>query len=156
MRLGIKTYEKSVAAELAEAISSFDICEVASLLSDDGTFTVQNENYEIFISGKDEFLNWLKVCYSKFSFAGRFRKRLSFTIVQCMNCVAGNKIIVFESGRFPVFSDNQAKNEQSGLVIKSDDHKITGIELCFLVMQTEHPFIYKKQCLKPSLPQLNS
>ena len=74
MRLRMKTSEKSITAELAEAISSFDISEVATLLSDDGKFAVQNENNEIVISGKDEFINWLSVCYSKFSFAGRFRK----------------------------------------------------------------------------------
>ncbi len=59
MRSGIKSYEKTIAAELAEAISSFDISEVANLLSDNGEFAVQNEKYEIVISGKDEFVDWL-------------------------------------------------------------------------------------------------
>ncbi len=90
-------------------------------------------------------------CYSKFSFPGLFRKRLRFTIVQCMHCLNGNPIIIFEAGRFPVFSGSQAKNEQSGLVITSVENKITGIELCFLVMKTENPFIYEKRCLRPGL-----
>jgi hypothetical protein len=149
MRSGIKTYKKNITAELAEAISSFDIDGVAALLSDDGNFAVQNEKFEIVISGKNEFISWLNGCYKKFLFAGRFRKKLSFTLVQCLHCVTGNSIIVFEEGRFPVFSGNQAKNEQSGLVIKSDENKITGIELCFLIMKTESPFIYEKRCLRP-------
>lgn len=151
MRSGIKTYEKSIAAELAEAISSFDISEVATLLSDDGEFAVQRENYEIIISCKDDFLNWLSGCYSKFPFSGRFRKKLSFTIVQCLHCMTGNQIIVFEDGQFPVFSGSQSTNEQSGLVILSDDNKITGIEFCFLVMKTENPYIYEKRCLRPRM-----
>jgi len=151
MRSGNKTYENSIAEELAEAISSFNISEVSTLLSDDGKFSVQNENFEIVISGKAEFISWLSVCYSKFSFTWRFRKRLRFKIIQSLHCVTGNQIIVFEAGRFPVFSGNQAKNEQSGLEIKSVDNKITGIELCFLVMRTENPFIYEKRCLKPCL-----
>jgi hypothetical protein len=151
MRSGNKTYDKTIAAELAEAISSFDISGVANLLSENGEFAIQNEMYEIVISGKDEFIEWLSSCYSKLSFKGLFRKRLSFTVVQCMHCLTGNPIIIFEAGRFPVFSGSQSKNEQSGLVIKSVDNKITGIELCFLVMKTENPFIYEKKCLKPVL-----
>lgn len=151
MRSRIETYGKTIAAELAEAISSFDITEVANLLSDKGEFAVQNEKYEVIISGKNEFIAWLSSCYSKFPFAGFFRKRLSFTIVQCMHCVTGNPIIVFEAGRFPLFSGGQNKNEHSGLVIKSVENKITGIELCFLVMKTENPFIYEKRCLGSGL-----
>ena len=56
MGLGIETYKKSIIAELAEAISSFNIEGVAILLSDDGSYTVQDENHKIVISGKDEFL----------------------------------------------------------------------------------------------------
>jgi hypothetical protein len=151
MRSRIKTYKKTIIAELAEAISSCNIDGIASLLSDDGNFAIQNEHFEIIISGKDEFIHWLSGCYSKFLFKSRFKKRLSFTIVQCLHCLTGNPIIVFEEGRFPVFSGNQAKNEQSGLVIRSDENKITGIEFCFLIMKTENPFIYEKRCLKPGL-----
>jgi hypothetical protein len=147
----IKTYKKSVTAELADAISSFNITEVADLLSDDGKFAVQNEKYEIVISGKEDFIIWLSRCYSRFSFAGKFRRKLSFTIVQSMHSMTGNQIVVFEEGGFPVFSANQEKNEQSGFVIHSDDEKIKGIELCFLVMKTESPFIYEKRYLKPVL-----
>ena len=35
----IKTYRETIIAELAEAISSFNISEVAGLLSDDGKFS---------------------------------------------------------------------------------------------------------------------
>jgi ribosome biogenesis protein Nip4 len=151
MRSKIKTYEKTLISELAEAISSFNIAAVEILLSSDGKFAVQNEKYDIVISDKAKFLSWLSGCYSKFSFSRIFRRKLNFTIVQCLHCVTGNKIIVFEEGKFPVFSGNQAKDEQSGLVIKSDNGKITGIDFCFLVMKTESPFIYEKRCLRPGL-----
>ena len=44
MGLRIETYKKSIIAELAEAISSFNIEAVAILLSDDGNYAVQDEN----------------------------------------------------------------------------------------------------------------
>jgi hypothetical protein len=149
MRTGGKTYKKSITAELAEAISSFNIGEVKSLLSDVGAFATQTENFGIVISGKEEFISWLNRCYRKFPFSGRFRKRLSFNIVQSLHHSTGSQIIVFDEGRFPVFSVNQTKNEQSGLVIKCDNNKITGIEFCYLIMKTENPFIYEKRYLNP-------
>jgi hypothetical protein len=145
----IPSYKKNVIAELADAIASFNIAAVECLLSEDGKFAVQNENYEIKISGKVDFIHWLSVCYSHFGFGGKLKKKLSFTIIQCMHRMTGDPIIVFEDGRFPFFSVNQTKNEQSGFVVISDETTITGIELCFLVMKTESPFIYEKRCLRP-------
>jgi hypothetical protein len=146
---GIKTYKKNIIAELAEAIASFNISGVASLLSDDGRYSVQNGDYEILVSDKGAFICWLNECYGKFLFRGRFSRRLSFNIVKCLNNIGGNHIIVFDEGRFPVLSRNQAKNEQSGMVIKFDENTITGIEFCYLVMKTESPFIYEKRRLPP-------
>ena len=151
MGLGNNTSKESIIAELAEAISSFNLDGVAMLLADDGNYAIQDENLKIVISGKDEFLRWLRGCYSKLLFGGRFRRRLSFNIVRCMHCVTGNPIIVFEKGRFPVYSGIREKYAQNGLVIISDETMVTGIELCLLVKKIERPFIYEKRCLKPDL-----
>ncbi|MBK8883067.1 MAG: hypothetical protein IPN67_11975 [Bacteroidales bacterium] len=149
MHSKIKPYKISLITELAEAISSFSITNVASLLSDEGLFSIQNQNFEIVNSDKEAFIGWLNRCYGKFLFRGRFRRRLSFNIVQCLNSVSGKQIIVFDGGRFPLLSKTQTKNEQSGLVIRYDENKITGIEFCYLVMKTEKPFIYEKRYLTP-------
>ena len=149
MGLKVLSYKKNIIAELADAISSFNIAAVECLLSEDGKFAVQDENYVIKISGKDDFLQWLSECYRKSGTVGNLRKKLSITIIQSMHRTTGNPILVFEEGRFPVFSVNQTKDEQSGLVIISDEIAITGIEFCFLVMKTESPFIYEKKCLRP-------
>jgi hypothetical protein len=151
MRSKLPSYTKTIIAELADAISSCDLTAVENLLSEDGKFAVQNENYDIIISGKNEFISWLNGCYKKSGSGGRISKRLTFTIIQSMHRMNGNPIIVFEEGRFPVFSVNQTENEQSGLVVISDDTTITGIELCYLVMKTESPFIYEKRYLLPGL-----
>lgn len=151
MGLGTESYKKSLIEELAEAISLYNIEGVAILLSDNGSYAIQDENLKIVYAGKGEFLKWLRGCYSNLFFGGRFRRRLSFNIVQCLHRVTGNPIIVFDNGRFPAFSGKREKNSQSGLVIKSDEKMVTGIELCLLVMKTEKPFLYEKRCLKPDL-----
>ena len=147
----VQSYKKNIISELADAISSFNIAAVECLLSEDGKFAVQDENYVIKISGKDDFLQWLSECYRKSGTADNLRKKLGITIIQSMHRMTGNPILVFEEGRFPVFSANQTKNEQSGLVIISDEIAITGIEFCFLVMKTESPFIYEKRSLLPGI-----
>lgn len=144
----MKQNDKSVISELAEAISSVDISKIEDLLSDNGNFVVQDENYKVYWSDKAKFLGWLNSCYSRFLSSGRTISKLSFTIVQSMHSPAGNPIILFEDGKFPVLSMNQLREEKSGLLIKCEDNKITGIEFCFLVTKTESPFIYEKRYLK--------
>jgi hypothetical protein len=151
MHSRIKPYKKTVITELAEAISSFDIPRVEGILSDDGIFAIQTEHYEVVLSDKKKFLDWLNGCFVKFLFEAKSRRIITFNIVQCMHCATGNPIILFEEGRFPVFSGNQLKEEKSGLLIRSDENKVTGIEFCFLVMKTENPFIYERRYLRPDL-----
>jgi hypothetical protein len=151
MRSGIKKNDKSVITDLAEAISSLDISEIANLLSDDGNYVVQDENYQVFRSDKVKFIDWLNGCYRRFLSADKASRRLRFTIVQNMHNPTVNPIILFEDGKFPVLSVNQLREEKSGLLIKCEDNKITGIDFCFLVMKTESPFIYEKRYLNPGL-----
>ena len=151
MRSGMKKEDKSVVSDLAEAISSFDISKIASLLSDDGNFSVHDENFKISRLDNKKFLEWLHGSYRRFKVPGLFRRKLRFVIVKSMHNPAAHPIVLFEDGRFPVLSVNQLKEEKSGLLIKWEDHKITGIDFCFLVMKTESPFIYEKKYLSPEL-----
>jgi hypothetical protein len=145
----IKTDQKTILTELAEAICTYNITEVSDLLSDNGQFAIQNDKDEIVLTNKVNFLDWLKGCTHEFLIVNKSRQPLDYTIIQCLHCVTGNPIIIFNNGKFPVFSRNQGKNEKSGLVIMLNDNKINGIELCFLVMKTENPFIYEKRCIRP-------
>jgi hypothetical protein len=147
----MKKEDKSVIKDLAEAISSLDITKVARLLSDDGDYSVQDQNYNVLRSDKVKFLDWLHFSYGRFLSSEKFRRKLRFIIVQNMHSPAVFPIILFEDGRFPVLSVNQLREEKSGLLIKSEEHKITGIDFCFLVMKTESPFIYEKRYLTPGI-----
>ena len=141
----IKTCEKTIITELAEAISTFNLDEVSKLLPDNGDFETQNDTDDIVLTNKVNFLDWLRGCINEFLIDNKSHHRLEYTVIQCLHCVTGNPIIIFNNSKFPFFSSNKEQNEKSGLVIKFDDNKITGIELCFLVMKTENPFIYEKK-----------
>jgi hypothetical protein len=145
----VKNVKKSATLELAEAISTFNLPRVASLLSDSGRFAVQNPDYDISLTDKTKFIFWLENSYAALTSGGRRRHKLSFTIVQSMHSISGSSIILFNEGHFPRFSGLQADEEKSGMIIKTEKDMVTGIEFCFLIIKTENPFIYERRCLKP-------
>jgi hypothetical protein len=146
----LKTCEKTIIIELAEAISKYNLDEVSELLSDNGDFEIQNDKDDVVLTNKVHFLDWLRVCTNEFLVCSKVHQKLEYTVIQCLHSVTGNPIIIFDNGKFPLFPNNMEHNEKSGLVIKFDNKKITGIELCFLVMKTENPFIYEKKNLRRS------
>lgn len=100
----IKTNQKAIAVELAETIATFNIAKVADILSENGEYHIQNEKDKIVVSNKAGFLKWLGDCIDEFLFVNEDRKQLNFIIDQCMHCRIGNPVIIFENGRFPVFT----------------------------------------------------
>lgn len=145
----VKRRANTIIEELAEAIATLDPDRLEILLSDTGAYAVQNEQFEVSMAGKTEFINWLKSCHNRFLPVRRFGRKVRFTVVKSMHSRTGSHIILFNEGRFPSLTGNQDKNEKSGLVISAAKDKIEGVELCFLVMKTESPFIYERRFLKP-------
>jgi len=111
----IKTCEKTVIIELAEAISKFNIDEVSELLSDNGNFEIQIDKDDIAITNKVNFLDWLRGSSNEFLTGNKSLQRLEYTVIQCLHCVTGNPIIIFSDGNFPLFSNNKEQNEKAAL-----------------------------------------
>jgi hypothetical protein len=147
MRWRAKPEMKTLTEELAAAISRYDIARVAELLTDNGSFSVQNERFEVLVSNKEGFISWLNECYKKIPADRKSRTRLQYTIVKSMHSILDSSIILLEDGRFPLFSENQEPAVKSGMVIKLESGKVCGIKLCVLVMKTESPFIYERKIL---------
>jgi hypothetical protein len=143
-----KGYKKTVTEELAEAIASFNLERVMSLLSDSGCFPVPGADPGVGGSEKEMFSKWLEKCYTGLSRPGKKQRNLGFTIVQSMHSKTGSSILLFEDGKFPRLSPTQAPEEKSGLVIRTENGMVTGIEFCFLVLKTESPFIYERRYLR--------
>lgn len=151
MAAGMGSYEKSLAVELAEAISSFNIGRVSGLLSEDGRFYVQDENKMLILSDKKGFIEWLNGCYRTFLSSVKFRQKLTYNIVQSLNSLAANPVIIFEDGTFPVLTAGRDQHEKIGFIVISEKGNIKGMEFCLLIMKSEFPFIYEKRALKPDI-----
>lgn len=142
----IKTDQKTIAIELADTIATFNIAKVADLLSEKGEYYIQDEKDEIILTNKVNFLNWLSDCIDEFLFVNEERNQLNYIIDQCIYCRIGNPVIIFENGRFPVFTRDPWQREKCGLMLEFDDNLISGITFCFLFLKTDNPFLFEKKC----------
>ena len=147
MRWFFKTGKRSVTEELAIAISSYNIRQVSSLLSDTGKFAVPDERNAITISDKENFINWLQRCNSDFFSVRRSHKKLRFSIIQSMHSLTDNSIILFDDGRYPLINADLTSGEKCGLLINVERTCISGIGFCLLKLKTENPYIYEKRNL---------
>jgi hypothetical protein len=146
MEIKTKTDQKAIAIEMAEAISSFDITKVADFLKDDGEYYIQDEKNEIVLTNKVNFLNWLKDCLDEFLFVNEDRTKLNYYVDQCLYCRIGNPVIIFENGRFPVFTRELWEKEKCGLMLEFRDNLISDISFCFMFAKTDNPYLFEKEC----------
>jgi hypothetical protein len=146
MTTKIDTNQQVIVTVLAEAIATFDITKVAKLLSEKGEFQIQNENEERIEANKPDFLKWLSDCIDEFLFVNEDRTRLEFTIDQCLYCRIGNPVIIFENGRFPVFSRDLGDREKCGLMVEFKDNLVSDISFCYLFVKTDNQYLFEKKC----------
>lgn len=146
MTTKIYTDQKVIATALAESMAIFDITKVADLLSENGEYQIQNEKEERIETNKPDFLKWLSDCIDEFLFVNEDRTRLEYTIDQCLYCRIGNPVIIFENGRFPVFSRGLGDREKCGLMLEFKDNLVSDISFCYLFMKTDNPYLFEKRC----------
>lgn len=142
----VKTDLFAIATDLAERIASFNITDVAALLSEKGKYCTQNDNDEIVHADKTLFLNWLSNCIDEFLFANEDRHQLNYMIDQCIHCRIGNPVIILENGRFPVFTRDLGQREKCGLMLEFEGELVSGITFCFLFLKTDNPYLFEKSC----------
>ena len=141
-----KTDQKTITIELANAIASFNIPKIEELLSDKGEYCIQDEKEEIVISDKKNFINWLTNCFDEFLYVNEDSNELNYTVDQCLHCRIGNPVIIFENGRFPVFTRNDWEREKCGLMLEFDGNLVSSITFCFVFLKTDNPYHFEKKC----------
>jgi len=142
----IKSDQKTITIQLAQAIASFNVAKAADLLSEKGEYWIQNGKEESVIGNKSEFLKWLADCIDEFLFVNEDLDQLEYTIDQCLHCRIGNPVIIFENGRFPVFTRSLGDREKIGLMLEFKDNLISDISFCGLFLRTDNPFLFEKKC----------
>jgi hypothetical protein len=144
----IKTDQEIITLALAEAIASFDTAKVAELLKDDGEYSIQDEKNEVISAYKADFLNWLQKCLDEYLFVNEDKIRLNYIIDRCLYCRIGNPVIIFENGRFPVFTRELWEKEKCGLMLEFKDNLISDISFCFMFAKTDNPYLFENRCYR--------
>lgn len=142
----IKTDKEIITKELANAIASFDIAKINELLLDDGEYCIQDEKDETVLSNKTNFIKWLSSCFNEFLSAREDCTGLNYIFDRCSYCRIGSPVIIFEDGKFPVFTRNSCEREKCGLMLEFDGNSISGISFCYLFLTTDNQFHFEKKC----------
>jgi hypothetical protein len=120
-------------------------------LVENGEFSIQDEKEEIVLTNKVNFLNWLSGYFDEFLFVNEDRTKLIYIIDQCLHCRIGNPVIIFENGRFPVFTRSLGDREKIGLMLEFKDNLISDISFCGLFVRTDNPFLFETICSRNRL-----
>ena len=140
--------QKTLTFELAEAISKFNIIDIGNLLKENGEFMTLDEKDERVVSSKDDFIKWISNCFDEFKAANEDRNKLDYTIDQCLHCRIGNPVIIFENGRFPVFTRETYEREKCGMMLEFGDDLISDISFCYFFLITDNPFNFERECTR--------
>lgn len=139
----IKTAD--IAIEFANATKRNDIELLNSLLHDNGEFEIQNKENEIIAANKSEFLNWYKTKLDTTPIT-------KITYDQCLFCSIGNRVVIFNDGKFPRTIKDFSERSQAGIMIDADDNKITTLKFCFIFLKTENK--YEFECVADQIKEL--
>jgi hypothetical protein len=133
----LKVKTKDISIEFAKAVKLKDINLIEHLLSVKGSFNIQDNELETQDANKEQFINW-------------FGKKLdSVTIYkvafdQCLHCMIGNKVVLFNGGKFPRVIKDVSERSKTGLMLEIEEDKIIGINFCYVFAKTEN--LYQFEC----------
>lgn len=143
-KLLIKT--KDISIEFANAVKLKDLNLIENLLSDTGTFSIQDSELETQEANKSQFIKW-------------FRQKLKRVVIYkvdfdlCLHCMIGNKVVLFNDGKFPRAIQHNYERSKTGLMLEMDADKISSISFCFVFAKTEN--LYQFECNKMSVIDKN-
>jgi len=115
---------KDIVIEFANAVVRKDKGLIEFLLSDTGTYQIQEKDLQTLHVGKEQFLSW-------------FNQRLDTVPVTqveydiCRFCLFGARVILFNNGTFPYTQKNSAECSEAGLALLVKENKIYDIAFCF-------------------------
>lgn len=122
-----------------------DILSIGELLDDNGEFQMEDSKFKIVDGSKTEFLRWYNTKLEA-------TKINQVTNDQCINCCFGKQVVLFNNGTFPRVPQEFTDTTKAGLMIESNEGKITKIMVCYNFLKTENKCV--SQCIGRELVNL--
>lgn len=120
------------------ATKNSDITRIKDLLDDEGVFEIEQISNVLVDVNKEEFLEW-------------YQSKLHETKIEevdydyCAGCSCGERVILFNNGRFPRKTKEPLENFKSGLRFKFDGNMISKISFCIHFLKTENKLVHECQ-----------
>ncbi|NLF41536.1 MAG: hypothetical protein GX587_02460 [Bacteroidales bacterium] len=160
MELYIPTKEEQEVARIfADAVASFNIRQLSSLLHDDGVFQIidlANEPNDMGIAlrqmnkartihvNKTAFIQWLFENMETYLLSNPGKIALEASFEQAGDILPGSPVVLLNSGLFPVFNHWPWQKEKTGFLLQFEGNKIVSISFCDTYMNSTNEFLMEK------------
>ena len=143
--------QKEIAISFAEAISSFNIDAISTVLDDAGKFQVyRGIGFECDMEeevNKEEYLDYIFGVFENYRSKNPESGQLNYVFDHCLQCKFGHQVVVFENGTFPHKTKVSWAKAKLGLALSFEEDKITEITFCGAMLLTDNK--YNKEIEKP-------
>ena len=127
---------EDIAVEFAMSTKLKDIEHLSSLLSENGSFAIQDHYGKTIFVNREDFIKW-------------YENELKDAIItdidydQCIQCMIGNKVVLFNSGRFPISFTDNSERSKTGLMLDIQEGKIIGLNFCRGLLKTDNKDVFE-------------
>ena len=120
----------------SEAVKENDLQTISLLLSADGIFEIEDHELKAVESDKKTFINWLSLKLNATTI-----ETIAFD--QCMFCVIGNPVVLFNGGKFPITPKDLSERTKTGFMLDIKEDKIVHIKFCSFLLHGENKYGYE-------------
>ena len=131
-----KNKTKNITQSFASALLRNDITSIERLISEKGSFDIQNDCLESVKVNKREYLFWLKTKLETSIIS-------SIDFDQCLHCKIGNTVIIVNKGEFPREVKDNSERSKTGLMIDIEDGLISAVKFCYVFAKTENKYMFE-------------
>jgi hypothetical protein len=126
----------NIAKEFAEATKQKEFIKIEELIHSNGKFEIQTSRNNTIEVDKDRFLKWYKA---------RLKKTVISEVIfdQCLHCHIGSTVVIFNNGQFPRTIKDNSERSKTGLLIETEEGKISYLKYCFVFLKTENKYAYE-------------
>ena len=110
------------------ATKNADITTIKDMLDDEGVFVIEQINHVLVDVNKEEFLGW-------------YQSKLHETKIEevyydyCAGCSCGERVILFNNGRFPRKTKEPLENFKSGLFNLNSSIRLFIVSVHFIIIK---------------------
>ena len=128
--------KQDITLEFALASKNKNIELLKALLSEDGTFHIQDQASNTIKVGREDFLKW-------------YKEKLDVTTIesieydQCLFCLLGSPVVLFNNGKFPRQVKDCSERTKTGLALNIIENKIAEMGFCYSLLKTENEPIFE-------------